>query len=183
MSAQKFIHAVAGIFQSDEERIKRQREGIAAEERQIEARRIVATRAANHRDRIMEEKRRVAQLAVTVDRCANFPVEKLFEPFAGGHITIEELGSRIGAVEAVARHAGDLKEFLHRFYVAPAVERSRQYEKENAALLAGVELVESDEPPYTPPVPSGYKFSPPTESSNELLRSLGIVPGEQKPTT
>lgn len=150
MNVPKFIHSVQDVFRSEIERENAELQRIEKAQQDRLVRQGIISRAATFKDQLTTAHRNADTSFAAIERLANWPLKDLFGAFAMGGLTVEQLGGRLAEVEATAKHLAEIKKAIYEHHVKPAELALVQFEKENAAVLKGVKLEQSEPPAFIP---------------------------------
>jgi hypothetical protein len=101
-------------------------------------------------DNVVAKKQEAATKLAAVERVAHWPIQDLYDSYAIGHLSIEQLAVRLAEIEAASKHLPGIKKAVFSKVVAPHEDILSQFKKENAADLKGITLEQAEAPEFVP---------------------------------
>jgi hypothetical protein len=150
---QEFLEAVPLPFRSEVAKEQRTLAKIEKARQDREARLRIITQARLLRDKIPLMEVKEAELSGKMGSLTQTPVEKLYDMFIGGELSVTQLTQALTDQEIIAKHAPEINKRAHKKFMETAIFASKQFEKENAAALKGVDLTKPDDAKFAPPSP------------------------------
>lgn len=171
----QFIHSVARLFESDEQREQRELAEIEQRRQARLARQGIVQRCAMFRDRVTAAEQQFARLVEPIDASVKLDKEKFYFQWLTrsgtdpGSMKVGDLGNLLAAHQAIKLEADELRAYLHRESIGVAEAALADFKKEHADVLKNITLEASEEPEFVHQVlPADHYLS---GASSALVRA------------
>jgi hypothetical protein len=150
---QQLLESVPLPFRSEVAKEQRTLAKIEKARQDREVRLMIITKARLLRGKIPATAASETALSNQIESFAKGLLENLYDSFISGQMSAIQLAQALSYREVIAKHAAGIRERAHSVLVEPAIFASKQFEKENAAALKGVDLTKPDDAKFAPPPP------------------------------